>query len=146
MSRIGDHKQFWSGLFFFCIGLGALKMLPGNIGTATEMGPGYFPMLLGICLLLFGGTSMALGIRSTERTRVDPIPVVTLVLILTGVVGFALLIDGLGLAASLLCLILLSCHKRLKIRPLEILSIYLALLGLTWLIFIHVIQLPMNFC
>jgi hypothetical protein len=144
MPRIGDHKQFLSGLFFFCIGLGALAMLPSNIGTATQMGPGYFPMLLGICLLLFGGTSMILGIRAAVQTRVAPVPVVTLLLILGGVVSFSLLIEWLGLAASLFCLVLLSCFKRLRAHPLEILSIYLALLGMSWFIFIHVIQLPMS--
>ncbi len=144
MSRIGDHKQFLSGLFFFGIGIGALAMLPSNVGTATQMGPGYFPMLLGLCLLLFGGTSMVQGIRAALPTRVDPVPVGTLLLILGGVVSFALMIQELGLAASLFSLIGLSCFKRLKRHPLEILCIYLALLALTWFIFIHVIQLPMS--
>lgn len=144
MFRIGDQKQFWSGLFFFCLGVGTLIELPANIGTATAMGPGYFPMLLGICLILFGGTSMVIGVRATELVKAGPIPVRTMALMIAGVLVFAGLITTAGLAISLACLIVLSCLGRLRQHPFEVLVIYLVLLVLTWFIFIYVIQLPMN--
>ena len=144
MLRVGDRKQFWSGLIFACCGALALWKLPSNVGTATAMGPGYFPMLLGICLILSGGTSMFLGIRSTEEIPVGRLPLMSLFLSIGGVLLFAALINRAGLAVSLACLILACCFTRLKERPVEVLVIYSALLGLTWLVFIYFIQLPIN--
>ena len=144
MLRIGDRKQFWSGLIFLCCGAFALWKLPAQIGTATSMGPGYFPMLVGICLILSGGSSMFLGIRSTEAVEVGRPPFKALAFSLVGVLLFAVLINRAGLAVSLACLILACCFTRLRDRPLEVLIIYAALLGLTWLVFIYFIQLPIN--
>ncbi len=144
MFHVGDHKQLWAGLFFFLLGIGTLVDMPSEIGTAADMGPGYIPMLLGICLVLLGGTSMVVGARSHERVRVSAIPIRTVALILSGVLVFAALINVAGLAVSLLCLLLISCANRLRHNAIEIGVMYLILLGMTWFIFIRVIQLPMR--
>lgn len=144
MIRIGDRKQFWSGLTFFGIGVGALIALPSDIGTATRMGPGYFPLLLGACLILFGAGSMIAGLRSHERIWVGRLPATALICAIGGVLLFAALITRAGLAVSLLCLVLASCWQRLLKAPLEVAVIYLVLLLLTWLVFIDAIQLPIE--
>jgi hypothetical protein len=144
MLRISDRKQFWSGLIFFSIGVIALWALPSHIGTATAMGPGYFPMLLGLCLILFGTTSMVLGIRSAEQIPVRRPPLVALLSIIGGVLIFAGLITRVGLAVSLLCVVLASCYGRLVDHSVEVLIIYAVLLGMTWLIFIYAIELPIT--
>jgi Tripartite tricarboxylate transporter TctB family len=142
--RSGDRKQIWSGLFFLLLGTGTLWQLPPDIGTPATVGPGFFPMLLGICLILLGGASMVAGCRSRMAVRAEPIPVRAVLSVLAGVWVFAALINTAGLALSLLCLLLPSCMERLKRAPLEIVAIYVVLLGMTWFIFIHVIQLPMK--
>lgn len=73
--RSGDRKQIWSGLFFLLLGAGTLWQLPPDIGTAATVGPGFFPMLLGICLILLGGASTVAGCRSRTAVRAEPIPV-----------------------------------------------------------------------
>ena len=52
---IRSPKDFWAGLLF--IGLGILAITVGsryNLGTAARMGPGYFPRILGILLIVIG--------------------------------------------------------------------------------------------
>ncbi len=53
--KIKSQKDFFSGLMFLVVGavfaIGATKY---NVGNAARMGPGYFPLLLGILLAVLG--------------------------------------------------------------------------------------------
>lgn len=52
---IKSQKDFFSGLMFIVIGVAfALGAKNYSIGSGARMGPGYFPMLLGILLALIG--------------------------------------------------------------------------------------------
>ena len=52
---IKSQKDFFSGLMFTLVG-GAFALGATNysVGTGARMGPGYFPMLLGVVLALLG--------------------------------------------------------------------------------------------
>ena len=53
--KIKSQKDFFSGLVFTLIGASfAYGATSYNIGTAARMGPGYFPLLLGVILALIG--------------------------------------------------------------------------------------------
>jgi hypothetical protein len=54
--------------------------------------------------------------------RITPV-----LLVLAGVISFALLIERTGLLVALAALLGFSCFDRLKTRPLEILLVYLVL-------------------
>lgn len=144
MLEIRDRKQFWSGLVFLIVGAGALLTLPEFIGTVRSMGPGYFPMLLGIGLILVGGASVVLSFRAPEIIRIDHFSLVPVVFIISGVVAAALLIDTYGLALSLLVIVLTTCYARVLKHPIEIAIIYLVVLFMTWGVFIYLIQLPIK--
>ena len=144
MLEIRDRKQFWSGLVFLAVGGAALLTLPEFIGTVRSMGPGYFPMLLGIGLILVGLASVVLSFRAPEIIRVDSMSLVPVFFIIGGVVAAALLIDTYGLALSLLVIVLTTCYSRVLKHPIEIAIIYFAVLLLTWGVFIYLIQLPIK--
>jgi len=60
---IKSQKDFFSGLMFAIIGAGfAWGATSYSVGTGARMGPGYFPMLLGILLAVLGGQTCALPI------------------------------------------------------------------------------------
>jgi putative tricarboxylic transport membrane protein len=115
---IRSPKDFWAGLLF--IGLGIVAMWVGsryNLGTAARMGPGYFPRILGILLIVLGGIITFRGIRWGG----EPIPAwrwrpTTVVLV--SVVVYGILISRLGIAISTVLLIVgasLASHEfRLK--------------------------------
>lgn len=144
MFDIRDRKQFWSGLVFLVVGAAALLALPEYIGTVRQMGPGYFPMLLGIGMMLVGLGSVVLSFRAPEIVRIDELSLTPVVFIISGVVAAALLIDNYGLAISMLAIVLTTCYSRVLKHPIEIAIIYIAVLFLTWGVFIYLIQLPIK--
>jgi hypothetical protein len=53
--RIKSQKDFWSGLMFLVVGIAfAWGATTYNIGEGARMGPGYFPLMLGILLAALG--------------------------------------------------------------------------------------------
>ena len=63
-SGVLSNKDFWGGLML--VAIGATAMALGRdypFGSALRMGPGYFPMVLGALLILFGLSIMATGLR-----------------------------------------------------------------------------------
>ena len=53
--RIKSQRDFWSGLMFMAVGIGfSWGATAYTIGEAARMGPGYFPLVLGIVLALLG--------------------------------------------------------------------------------------------
>lgn len=53
--RIKSQKDFWSGLMFMGVGIAfAWGATNYTIGEGARMGPGYFPLMLGILLGLLG--------------------------------------------------------------------------------------------
>lgn len=53
--RIKSQKDFWSGLLFMAAGIAfAWGATNYTIGEGARMGPGYFPLMLGILLTIIG--------------------------------------------------------------------------------------------
>lgn len=66
--KLKSEKDFYSGLMFTIVGgafaIGATNY---NIGTGARMGPGYFPLLLGIILAVLGLVITAVSFRSKAQ-------------------------------------------------------------------------------
>ncbi len=102
---IRSPKDFWAGLLF--IGLGILAVAVGSryaLGTAARMGPGYFPRILGLLLVVLGAIISLRGIRldgeAIPRWHWRP----TLV-VLGCVTVYGMIIGWLGMAISTVLLI-----------------------------------------
>ena len=64
------NRQFASGLIFLCMGVfAAVYAFQYRLGTATHMGPGYFPLGVALVLALLGLLTMIGGLRETRRLR-----------------------------------------------------------------------------
>ena len=56
---IKSQKDFFSGLMFTVVGAAFAYGATGySVGTGGRMGPGYFPLLLGVILAILGGIIM----------------------------------------------------------------------------------------
>lgn len=54
--NIKSQKDFFSGLMFMAVGVAfAWGATTYTVGTGARMGPGYFPLVLGILLAVLGG-------------------------------------------------------------------------------------------
>lgn len=144
MLQIVNARRFWQGALFLGIGAVALWQLPLPIGRLTNMGPGYFPMLLGMGLLILGASSVLLSLGRGERSHVERLSLTPTFFIIGGVIAFALLIEPAGLALALLVMVLGTCHARLRQHPIQVAVIYVAVLGLCWFVFIYLTQLPLK--
>ena len=52
---IKSQKDFFSGLLFTAVGVAfAWGATNYSVGTGARMGPGYFPLILGICMAILG--------------------------------------------------------------------------------------------
>ncbi len=66
--QIANHKDFYSGLMFSLVGAGfAFGATSYPLGDGVRMGPGYFPLALGIVLALIGVAVMFSALRGEHR-------------------------------------------------------------------------------
>ena len=104
--RISKPKDAIAGSLFLAIGGAAwLGSQDFQIGTATRMGPGYFPQCLGLLLMLLGAASLLRALGTDPAEPAEARALTPLLLILAGVIGFYLLIDRAGLVAAIFVLL-----------------------------------------
>ena len=71
--KIKSQKDFFAGLMFAVVGVAfAWGATTYNVGTGARMGPGYFPMMLGILLAVLG-LVVIFGALTIETVDGDPI-------------------------------------------------------------------------
>ena len=71
--KIKSQKDFFAGLMFMGVGVAfAWGATTYNVGNGARMGPGYFPLLLGILLALIGAgvTFFALTVETEDGDKI----------------------------------------------------------------------------
>jgi hypothetical protein len=137
-----NTNQAWAGVVFIAVGLFAV--VEGgqySFGTLTHMGPGVFPISLGVLLMAIGIAAMLQSFARHDDDAVRRIDVVPIFFLMTGVVSFGLLVERAGLIAAIFVLILLSCYGRLRERPVEVLVIATCVSILSAGLFVYLLQL-----
>lgn len=150
--NIKSQKDFFAGLIFMAVGVSfAWGSGNYNIGTAAKMGPGYFPLVLGILLALLGGfiTFKALVVETEEGEKVTGWAWKPLLSIIAANLAFGLLLGGLpsiqlpamGLVVAIYALTLIASlgADGFKLKEVLILATVLALLS--YLTFIVLLKL-----
>ena len=127
-----------SGLLFIAVaafGLWASRDYP--VGTALRMGTGYMPRLLCWLLLGLGAVVLAQGLRQPAAPLRASMQGGRAVLSVTlALVAFALSIERLGLVLAIVLLCGIGALATRSLRPLETAIAALALIALSWGIFI----------
>jgi hypothetical protein len=143
--RVRSQREFTAGLIFFCIGSVWLAgSLDHRIGSATAMGPGYFPLVVSLVVAALGIGSVIRSLTLADADTLEPWPLAALLFVLGGVVGFGLLLQSAGLIAAAAVLILLSCWSRLRTQPSETLLLAVALIALVSGIFVFGLGMPVD--
>ena len=141
--KLRGSKPLYAGAIFIAIGIFTVtEAARYELGTATRMGPGYFPTCLGILIFLLGTVAIVKAVMAGEVDPVEHWDLAPLFLLLAGVVAFGLIIDRAGLVAATFGVVLLSCYARLRKRWLEVLVMCLFLSTLAVGIFIYGLRLP----
>ena len=96
--KIKSHKDFFSGLMFLAVGGGfAWGATTYSVGTGARMGPGYFPLMLGILLALIGTviTFKATVVETVDGEKIGKWAWKPLFFILAANFAFGILLAGL---------------------------------------------------
>lgn len=142
MRFIKSEKDFYSGLMFTVVGgafaIGATNY---NIGTGARMGPGYFPLMLGIILAILGGMIMFKGVVTRTETgdKLGGMAWRPLGYIIGANVLFGILLGGIpkfgipamGLIAAIFGLTILAslAGEKFKLREVLVLAAILAVIS-----------------
>jgi hypothetical protein len=113
MDAIRRPKDFLTGLLFAVVGVGVLVIAQDyKFGTARQMGPGFFPTVLAILLLLFAGILVARSLVG-DRDPVGAFAIRPALYVLGSALLFSLLLRPAGLVPAIIVMVtLVSQAKR----------------------------------
>jgi hypothetical protein len=141
--RIRAPKDFWAGVMFCGFAAVALLAARGySLGSAGRMGPGYFPLLLGLVL---AGLGAVLVVRSVviDGERLPRFHTLPLMIIAAAVCLFGLTIEPLGLVVSLTILIVLVACAGRQFCPIETVALAVGLIVFSVGVFVYALGLPL---
>ncbi len=136
------NKDLWAGLML--IGIGAAAMLIARnypFGTALRMGPGYFPVVLGALLIVFGLVILAAGLRRSERIA-GSWSLRALIILPLSLVLFGVLMEHGGFVPAMLVLIFGAATASSEFRFVEILLFSVGLTAVSVAVFVWALGLP----
>ncbi|WPC66004.1 tripartite tricarboxylate transporter TctB family protein [Rhodoferax ferrireducens] len=150
--KVKSQQDFFSGLLFTVVGIAfAWGATDYKIGDSARMGPGYFPLLLGVLLALLGTvmTFKALVIETPEGEKVGRFAWRPLVFIIAANLVFGVALGGLpslkvpalGLIVGIYALTFMAslAGDRFKAKEAAVLATVLAVLS--YLAFVLVLKL-----
>ena len=142
--HVRNQPDFFTGLMFVMAGAGfSYGATKYEIGTAAQMGPGFFPLLLGGLLALLGlvvvlwSLSPKNPVEAVERIGLKP-----LLLVLGAVTLFGVLLVPLGLILASVVLLFMSTLASHEFQWRYALVTMLILISACYLIFILGLGLP----
>ena len=140
--RIKSPRDFWAGLIFIAFGLSFLLVSRNyEMGNATNMGPAYFPFVIGALLALIGVIVFFQSLVVTGA-KIPPLTFRPLFLITFALLLFASLLMHIGLVLALGVLVIVSAFAGHEFKIKEVLVLYGALLIFTLLVFVKGFGLP----
>ena len=151
---IKSQKDFFSGLMFAIIGAGfAWGATSYSVGTGARMGPGYFPMLLGILLAILGAFTVFYSLveNTEDGDKVGKFVWRPIIYILGSNVAFGVLLAGLpslgvpamGLIVAIYALVIIASKAGDGFNLKEVLLLATILSGGSYLAFIVLLKLQM---
>ena len=139
---LANNKDVWAGLMLIAIGAGAIFVARNYpFGTALRMGPGFFPVVLGGLLIVFGRAVLAIGLRKGE-SMTGSWSLRALIILPLSLILFGLLMEYAGFVPAMLVLIVGSATASTEFRFLEVLLFAAGLTALSVAVFVWALGLP----
>ncbi|TCT05689.1 tripartite tricarboxylate transporter TctB family protein [Aquabacter spiritensis] len=136
--------DFWSGLLLVAIAGAALWYIASlDIGTALDMGPGYFPLLIALILAGMGAVLLVRGLV-VVGPPVAPMNARAAILILASFLAFALLLDRLGLVVAILAQTLIASFASRESVLWQSLVFGAALAAASTVLFVWLLGIPVD--
>jgi len=140
--KLSNNKDVWAGMMLIAIGAAAMVIARSYpFGTALRMGPGYFPIILGALLTLFGLFIFARGLRRGEAIAGSS-SLRALIILPLSLVLFGVLMEHGGFVPAMIVLIFGSATASTEFKLLEALLFSVALTALSVAVFVWGLGLP----
>ncbi len=131
MHVIKSQKDFFSGIMFLAVGVAfAWGATTYNVGEGARMGPGYFPLMLGILLSALGLAIIfeALVVETEDGEKIGSIAWKPLGFIIGANIAFGILLGGLpkfgipsfGLIVAIYALVFIASMAGDRFLPKEV--------------------------
>ena len=153
--RIKSQKDFFSGLMFMGVGIAfAWGSTTYNIGEGARMGPGYFPLMLGVLLAGLGAFIIfeSLVVETEDGEKIGSWAWRPLAFILAANFAFGVLLAGvpalgipaMGMIVAIVALTFISAFAgdEFNAREIAVLSVVLALGSYVAFVWVLKLQFP----
>jgi putative tricarboxylic transport membrane protein len=143
MTRVKNPQDFWAGLLFLVVGVGAAWI--GRIytfGTATKMGPGYLPTVLSWGLAGLGAI-LILRALFENGPKIEASQYRPQFFILLAIVTFAFLIERFGLAPAIIVVTCVASLASSETRWKETAMLAVGLAVLCSVLFVRLLGQPL---
>ncbi len=124
-----------TGAFF------AIQALGLELGTTFRMGPGYFPLVLALVLILLGGIVIVQATRIAGEP-IGPIAWRGLAFILPAPIFFGLTVRGLGFVPSIFITCLIAAFASTRMKPLAAVLLAAGVTLFSVVVFSYALGLP----
>jgi hypothetical protein len=140
--QIKSPKNFWAGLMFSAFGLFFLVDARNyRLGSATKMGPAYFPTVLGGLMVVLGAIIFFQSFV-VKGQKVSAMSFRPLFFIILGLLLFGYLLESVGLVIALALLIVISALAGYQFKLKEALILSVLLIVFSALVFVKGLGLP----
>jgi hypothetical protein len=153
--NIKSQKDFFSGLLFMGVGVAfAWGATNYSVGTGARMGPGYFPLMLGVLMALLGTviTFNSLVVETEDGDKIGSWAFKPLFFIIAANLVFGLMLGGLpsvkipamGLIVGIYALTFIAslAGEEFKVKEVAILATILAIMSYLAFIVLLKLQFP----
>jgi len=154
LKPVKNAQDFYAGLLFTVVGSAfAWGATDYQVGSSARMGPGYFPLLLGVLLTLLGVVMMlrAAWLQPDRAEAIGPWAWKPLVAIISANLLFGVALGGLprlnlpalGLMLGIYLLTFVACLAGERFRFKEAALLATALAALSYLAFVMLLKLQL---
>ncbi len=142
--KLKNQKDFWAGILFAAFGIFFIIFAQENeLGSASRMGPAYFPTLLGGILTFLGLACAVKGLFLSPNDGTDgriPRPnLVILFSIMGSIAVFCLLLEWTGFLVAMALMVILCSAAGGEFRTKEVIVLVVILCALCWMIFVYLL-------
>ncbi|MFC3127272.1 tripartite tricarboxylate transporter TctB family protein [Pseudoroseomonas globiformis] len=141
MTRSRDYKDIIGGALLIAAGIWfTLYAMNYTMGTLRRMGPAYFPICIGIAIVLFGALLLVPAMfRAGDLPRPEWRPFITISL---SVLAFALIVERFGLIPATVVMTITAALAEPKLRPVRLALLAVGLSALGVLVFTQGLGIP----
>jgi len=143
MIRVKNPQDLGAGIVFVLIG--AAGLYSGKdlaFGTASKMGPGYFPMILS-ALILALGVGVGLKALAIEGPGIEPIRLRPILFVVAAILMFGFLLNTVGLALTAVFLTVVAAYARRDVNLIEALLLGAGLAIFAVVVFVYALSQPL---